>query len=552
MALCEALLRLPDNNDESADCKAFVKRRIVKELLLRIRFIGFAILPAMLLTACGGGGGNSVSPSRSVLNSQTMAAITRAHTPPRPPAPAPHAIPDQVPNAAGRWQSVAAASPFGSNGAGTALLMTDGTVMVQDNASSWYSLAPDKTGSYLNGTWTQKASLPAGYGPLYFASAVLGDGKLVINGGEYNFFKSAESNRGAIYDPAANAWTSISAPPGWTRVGDAQSVVLAQGTYMLGNCCTDLQALLSEKSLTWKSAGGGKADGNSEEGWTLLPSGEVLTVDVGSEPNSELYNPGTRSWSSAGTVPVNLTQQFETGPEILRPNGTVFAAGASAHTAVYTIGTGSWSTGPDFPKVAGQQLDIADGPAAVLTNGNVLMAASPSVYQAPAYFYEFNGTKLVRTSGPSDATNDSSYNIRLLLLPTGQVLETDGSDTVEIYTSTGRPDLAIAPAISSVPSTLAHGNSYAISGKRFNGFSQGNAYGDDAQSATNYPLVKITNTATGHVFFARTHDHSFMGVASQATVSTTFDVPANIELGASKLVVIANGIPSPAVSVTID
>ncbi|MEO9263911.1 MAG: hypothetical protein ABI282_07430, partial [Candidatus Baltobacteraceae bacterium] len=119
-------------------------------------------------------------------------------------------------------------------------------------------------------------------------------------------------------------------------------------------------------------------------------------------------------------------------------------------------------------------------------------------------------------------------------------------------TSTGRPDLAIAPAISSVPSTLAHGNSYAISGKRFNGFSQGNAYGDDAQSATNYPLVKITNTATGHVFFARTHDHSFMGVASQATVSTTFDVPANIELGASKLVVIANGIPSPAVSVTID
>src|ERR1700724_3167277 len=52
--------------------------------------------------------------------------------------------------------------------------LTDGTVMVQGyGASDWWKLTPDKTGSYLNGTWTQLASLPAGYVPDDFASAVL-------------------------------------------------------------------------------------------------------------------------------------------------------------------------------------------------------------------------------------------------------------------------------------------------------------------------------------------------------------------------------------------
>jgi hypothetical protein len=95
------------------------------------------------------------------------------------------------------------------------------------------------------------------------------------------------------------------------------------------------------------------------------------------------------------------------------------------------------------------------------------------------------------------------------------------------------------------------GGSYVISGHLFNGMSQGAAYGDDQQSATNYPLVRITNNATGHVFYSRTHDHSSMGVAFNGIVSTHFDVPANQELGPSQLVVVANGIPSTPVSVTV-
>jgi len=49
--------------------------------------------------------------------------------------------------------------------------------------------------------------------------------------------------------------------------------------------------------------------------------------------------------------------------------------------------------------------------------------------------------------------------------------------------------------------------------------------------ATNYPLVRITNLRTHHVFYSRTHDHSSMAVASDDEVSTHFDVPSPQEFG---------------------
>ena len=80
----------------------------------------------------------------------------------------------------------------------------------------------------------------------------------------------------------------------------------------------------------------------------------------------------------------------------------------------------------------------------------------------------------------------------------------------------------------------------------------GASYGDDAQSATNYPLVRITNNATGDLAYARTHNHSTMAVATgSALVSTLFDVPTNIETGPSTLQVVANGIPSAEVPINV-
>jgi hypothetical protein len=140
------------------------------------------------------------------------------------------------------------------------------------------------------------------------------------------------------------------------------------------------------------------------------------------------------------------------------------------------------------------------------------------------------------------------------VLPTGQILFTDGSTTVQAYTASGTYQAAWEPTISSVASTLTAGSvNNLIHGTQFNGLSQGAAYGDDAQMATNYPLVRITNNASGDVFYCKTHNHSTMGVATGTTsVSTEFDIPSIIPTGASELVVVANGIPSNPVAVTIE
>ena len=123
------------------------------------------------------------------------------------------------------------------------------------------------------------------------------------------------------------------------QIGDAQSVVLTNGTYMIGNCCTNVQAQLDESTMTWTQVGTGKHDNNSEEGWTLLRNGDILTADVIDAPYSELFNPKTATWSSAGDLPVNLTQATEIGPQTMRPNDTVYVEGANGLTAIYNAST---------------------------------------------------------------------------------------------------------------------------------------------------------------------------------------------------------------------
>lgn len=519
------------------------------------------------------------------------------------------------------WQPVKAPPPFPPNacngfgafpGGGNPLLLTDGSVIIQDaGCPDWVRLTPDASGSYANGTWTQIASLPAGYSPLYHSSAVLPDGRVIIEGGEYNFYKGDYfvpiwTAEGAIYDPVANVWASVAPPPFFDvlettfspplkfppifaqTIGDAQSVVLPNGVYMQADCCTSQQALLDAKTLTWTPTGAGKYDINDEEGWTLLPDGDVLTVDayvpvgfpyIPNGTNSELYDSQTGMWHSAGSTIVQLwdsgltcgefkaappTPTFEVGPGVLRADGTVFytgsntCAGETGNTAIYDTRSGHWRVGPVFPSINGvTDINVADGPASWEPNDKVLVQASPAFGSPPSFFFEWDGKNLNQVPGPPNAASLGSFLGDMLLLPTGQILFTDDVSTdIELYTpSITNKDRAfqrrIAPRIVYSPPLVTPGGSYQIEGFLFNGVTLGAAYGDDAQAATNYPLVRITNLKTSHVFYSRTHDHSSMAVASRDLVSTHFDVPSGQESGLSLLQVVANGIASEPVLVFV-
>ena len=462
------------------------------------------------------------------------------------------------------------------------LLLTDASVMCQSN-QDWYRLTPTNIGSYVDATWSLYTSFPANYIPDAYASAVLADGRVVFVGGEYTTPNGQQSftltNMGAIFDPAAKTWQPLAPPPAtgtpnhWQCIGDAPAAVLADGRLVIGSKLYQDVAVLDPATLLWAQvAASGRSDAsNSEEGWTLLPDGSVLTLDVGNAPLAErlVLAPGatTGSWVAAGPTPVDLhtptdvrdslnapgcppyNPPGEMGPAMLMSSGAVFAVGANGRTATYSPANHSWVTGPSLP----DGLNVEDGPAALLPNGHVLFGASPGSEGLGLQYYEFDGAQLTGTVLPVNAAADAAYFTSLLLLPNGQVLFVDASTTVQVYTPAVQTyDPAWAPSITSAPSTVSAGMTYSISGTQFNGLSPASSFGDEAQNATNYPLVRITNQASGHVLYARTHNHSSMGVATGSTaMSTSFDVPAGIESGASTLQVVANGIPSIGVSITV-
>src|SRR6185503_8957873 len=129
---------------------------------------------------------------------------------------------------------------------------------------------------------------------------------------------------------------------------------------------------LNPATLAWTSIPfTGKNDSFAEEGFTQLPGGVVLTVDMTTTPLSEHFVSATNAWIQDGPTPVALTSgsEFpgglafgpapvqvvggvtygpgpagtyfppgEIGPAILRPDGSVFwtgsASAGAAHTAV--------------------------------------------------------------------------------------------------------------------------------------------------------------------------------------------------------------------------
>jgi len=396
---------------------------------------------------------------------------------------------------------------------------------------------------------------------LYYASAVLADGRVFVAGGEYSD-AGGDTNKAEIFDPIVNTWSSISAPAGWGIIGDAPCAVLPDGRLMLGSINSQQVAIYDPDTNTWTAAGN-KDDSSSEETWTLLPDETVLTAECNSHPKTEKYVAAADKWVSAGNTPVDLVQasSIEIGPAVLLPDGRVFATGATGHTAVYTPPNianqpGTWTAGPDFPLDNNRNLmEAKDAPASLMPNGHVLCVAGPAgeggTFPGPTSFFEFDGSSL--TAAPNPPNNGGPpYTGRMLLLPTGQVLFAAGGNQIFAYASTGSPDPAWAPHITSCPAKIEAGHSYTLQGRQLNGLSQAVSYGDDASCATNYPLVRIRHVQTGRVYFCRTFNHSTMGVATgSATHSTTFKVPFAAPVGKSELVVIANGIASNACVVDV-
>ncbi len=456
--------------------------------------------------------------------------------------------------AAGVWTPLTNANPAG--GTGTMMLLSDGTVMVQGPGvtKKWTKLTPDASGNYVNGTWSNIASMSLER--LYFASNVLPSGKVFLIGGEYsgpNGFQNI-TNSAEMYDPVANTWSSLPTIPA-PFFGDDPTEVLPNGKVLCGYIFDGSTYLYDPVSNSW-STGPTKlrSEPSDEVTWVQLPGGDILSYDVFSSPSTgpglaQRYVGSTGSWVNTGTVPVPLSGPafgYELGPASLLPDGRVFQIGANNKTVLYKPSTNSWTQGPSLPTNMGAD----DAPGAMLPNGRYIFAAdtsSPAVFTPPTKLYDFdyatNKLTDVTPASLSTALNVPAYVCRMLVLPNGHLLFSTGGSTLYDYAPAGAAQASWAPTITNVAPSTSKIGVYTITGTQLTGISEGAGYGDDVECATNYPIVRLTSS-TGAVQYLRSYNWT-PGVAT-GNLSTTcqFTLPTSVPLGTYTLNVIANGIAS--------
>lgn len=279
------------------------------------------------------------------------------------------------------------------------------------------------------------------------------------------------------------------------------------------------------------------------------------------------YNPGTGSWQLTAAAPsesflpasgnlgrltdtnynYNSGQSLSLGPASVMPDGSVVQFGANGTSAIFS--GGAWSAGPSFPSGGS---DCA--PGAMLPNGLFLVAADGAPGQNPPtslYTYDYTTQLLTKLTGfPSQMStalgSTGAANTRMLVLPNGHALFNTGNGTIWDFAPGGPAPLAAwTPSISPASATT-NSTTWNLTGSLLTGISAGACYGANADSATNYPIVKLQNTSTGYVQYARTYGWTpQVHAAGDATTSTIqFDIPSNLSIGNYNLSVVANGIPS--------
>src|ERR1035437_3723531 len=211
-------------------------------------------------------------------------------------------------SAAGYWTPLANPAP---GGVGVMLLMPDGSVLAASRVTDptenprssgsrlWYRLTPDIHGSYINGTWSNNASMRDTR--LWFSGQLLQNGKVFVAGAEYG----TGGLTSELYDPIADSWSIINVPAGLIYTGpsgdaensgfrDPGSRMLPNGKVMIAPVFpyNPNATVIYDPVANSLSPGPSYATSQVEATWILLPDTSILTVDK-SSTSSERFIPSS-------------------------------------------------------------------------------------------------------------------------------------------------------------------------------------------------------------------------------------------------------------------
>ena len=260
-----------------------------------------------------------------------------------------------------------------SNGIGTMLLLTDGSVMVdvgQDGTGNeWYRLTPDTSGNYADGTW--HALENSNIGRLFFGSTVMQDGDVMVMGGED---------------------TNITGP--------IASVVGTAGGPITVTTQNPLPTDLTSGTVTIKNVTGFPTNTNFNNNGNTINAGFTFTVT------------GTNTFTLNGTTGIVGTSN---------PNTGTFTVGESNTGEIFTppttpTGMGSWHNITSFP-----QSQFGDNNLELMSDGTVLAG-----YLGGTQTYRYNPA-LDPVLNPSLPSSDNPWTLDASL-PAGQTNAEDNLD----------------------------------------------------------------------------------------------------------------------------
>jgi hypothetical protein len=250
--------------------------------------------------------------------------------------------------------------------------------------------------------------------------------------------------------------------------------------------------------------------------------------------------------ADAGPSPVTSTSNITSGSAVI--------TGISS-TALFQV---YWSvTGTGIPGNA--YITSIDSPSQVHINTSATATGAESltfggIFSNPTQLFDFNpATNTISPVSPAipdtNLPTQGAYPTRMLMLPTGQLMFSDGSNQAWIYTPDGSASLPLRPVINGI--VYNGGGLFTLTGKQLNGQSAGAAYGDDDQMDSNYPILRLTNSA-GNVYYCKTTNWSTTGVATGTTPETVnFTLNPSITAGNYTAIVSGAGIASLPYAVNI-
>lgn len=200
-----------------------------------------------------------------------------------------------------------------------------------------------------------------------------------------------------------------------------------------------------------------------------------------------------------------------------------------------------------------------DETAWILPNGDYVFTAGTNVVSSRSNYFNSLGVTMKWDGSSNPTIYDTETSSQLIALPDGTYFSINGFGIVggqsyRIYTPTTSeaiPQANSIPLISDAPNTVQKGQRVSVTGKRFNGSCYGSFGNDEGQFPDNFPIVEFKDPTSSAKWYGRTTNFSTRGIDTTSDISCTVIVPSDMPIGEFEMRIVARGIKSSPVNVSI-